>query len=150
MLLLLMKSGDVSPNPGPTEQKRIYTPKHPCSRCGKGVTGRSRAISCDSCDQWTHNNCAGIFSNDEYDELCSSSKFTFPCNQCTLHVLSFADDSDRQIIIMQGDNFLSEIVDDTADNSTSERPLDFECLNSKGLNFIHLNTRSLLPKLDDL
>ena len=73
MLLLLMKSGDVSPNPGPTEQKRVYTPKHRCSRCGKGVTGRSRAISCDSCDQWTHNKCAGMFSNDQYDELCSNS-----------------------------------------------------------------------------
>ena len=46
--------------------------------------------------------------------------------------------------------FLSEIADDTADHSTSERPIDFECLLSKGLNFIHLNTRSLLPKLDDL
>ena len=67
ILLLLMKSFDVSPNPGPTEQKRIHTPKHMCSRCGKGVTGRSRAISCDSCDQWTHNKCAGIFLNDEYD-----------------------------------------------------------------------------------
>ena len=32
----------------------------------------------------------------------------------------------------------------------SERPLDFECLHSKGLNFIHLNTGSILPKLDDL
>ena len=33
---------------------------------------------------------------------------------------------------------------------TSQRVKDFECLHSKGLNFIHLNTRSLLPKLDDL
>ena len=53
IFLLLVKSGDVSPNPGPSERKRIYNPKHPCSHCGKGVTGRSRAISCDSCDQWT-------------------------------------------------------------------------------------------------
>ena len=58
ILLLLMKRGDICPNPGPTEQERIYTPKHLCSRC---VKGRSRAISCDSCDQWTHNKCAGIF-----------------------------------------------------------------------------------------
>ena len=32
----------------------------------------------------------------------------------------------------------------------TERPLDYECLKSKGMNFIHLNTRSLLPKLDEL
>ena len=151
ILLLLMKSGDVSPNPGPTEQERVYTPKHPCSRCGKGVTGRSRAISCDSCDQWTHNKCAGMFSNDQYDELCSNSgEFAFLCNQCTLHALPFADDIDHPCVITQGDDFSSEIADDTADQSTNERPLDFECLHSKGLNFIHLNVRSLLPKLDEL
>ena len=57
-------------------------------------------------------------------------------NKCTLHALPFADDSDRPSIITQGDDILSEIADDTADQSTSERPLDFECLHSKGLNFI--------------
>ena len=151
IVLLLMKSGDVSPNPGPPERKRTYNPKHPCCHCGKGVTGRSRAISCDSCDQWTHNKCAGVLSNDAYDELCSSGgEFTHLCNQCTLHALPFADDSDHPAIITQGNDLLTEIVEDAADQATTERPLDFECLHSKGLNFIHLNTRSLLPKLDEL
>ena len=71
-------------------------------------------------------------------------------NKCTLHALPFADDSDRPSIITRGDDIRSEIADDTADQSTSERPLDFECLHSKGLNFIHLIMRSLLQKLDDL
>ncbi|KAK2171267.1 hypothetical protein NP493_1083g00012 [Ridgeia piscesae] len=151
IVLLLMKSGDVSPNPGPPGRKRTYNPKHPCCHCGKGVTGRSRAISCDSCDQWTHNKCAGVLSNDAYDELCSSGgEFTPLCNQCTLHALPCADDSDHPAIITQGNDLLSEIVEDAADQATTERPLDFECLHSKGLNFIHLNTRSLLPKLDEL
>ena len=70
-------------------------------------------------------------------------------NKCTFHALPFVDDSDRPSIITRGDDILSEIADDTADQSTSERPLDFECLHSKGLNFIHLIMRSLLPKLDD-
>ena len=91
-----------------------------------------------------------FLSNDEYDELCSSSgEFTFLCNQCTLHALPFADDSDCPFIITQGDDFLCEIADDTADQSTSERPLDFECLHSKGLNFIHLNTRRLDASVTD-
>ena len=151
IVLLLMKSGDVSPNPGPPGRKRTYNPKHPCCHCGKGVSGRNRAISCDSCDQWTHNKCAGVLSNDAYDELCSSGgEFTHLCNQCTLHALPFADDSDHPAIITQGNDLLSEIVEDAADQATTERPLDFECLHSKGLNFIHLNTRSLLPKLDEL
>jgi hypothetical protein len=92
-----------------------------------------------------------VLSNDAYDELCSSGgEFTHLCNQCTLHALPFADDSDHPAIITQGNDLLSEIVEDAADQATTERPLDFECLNSKVLNFIHLNTRSLLPKLDEL
>ena len=151
IVLLLMKSGDVSPNPCPSERKRIYNPKHPFSHCGKGVTVPSRAIPCDSCDQWTHIKCAGVLSNDAYDELCSSGgEFTHLCNQCTLHALPCADDSDHPAIITQDNDFLSKIVEDAADQATIERPLDFECLHSKGLNFIHLNTRSLLPKLDAL
>ena len=151
IVLLLMKSGDMSPNPGPSERKRIYNPKHPCSHCGKGVTGRSRAISCDFCDQWTHIKCAGVLSNDAYDELCSNGgEFTHLCNQCTLPALPCADDSDHPAIIMQGNDLRSKIVEDAADQATTERPLDFECLHSKGLNFIHLNTRSLLLKLDEL
>ena len=75
---------------------------------------------------------------------------THLCNQCTLHALPFADGSDHPAIITQGNDLLSEIVEDAADQATTERPLDFECLHSKGLNFIHLNTRSLLPKLDEL
>ena len=71
----------------------------------------------------------------------------FLCNQCTLHTLPFADDSDHATIITQGNDLLSKMTDDIADKSMSERPLDFECLHSNGLNFIHLN---LLPKIDDL
>ena len=68
------------------------------------------------------------------------------CNQCTLHVLPFADDniSNRPSIITQ-----DKALDNTADQSTNNRPIDFERLHSKGVN-IHLNTRSLLPKLYDL
>ena len=130
---------------------RIYNPKHPCSHCGKGVTGRTRAISCDSCDQWTHIKGAGVLSNDAYDELCSSGgEFTHLCGLCALHALPFGDDSDHPDDIMQGNDLRSEIVEDAADQATTERPLDFECLHSKDLNFIHLNTRSLLPTLDEL
>ena len=71
-LLLLLRSGDVSTNPGLPESKRKYTPKNPCSRCGKGVTARNRAVSRDSCGQWTHNRCASVFSSETYDELCNS------------------------------------------------------------------------------
>ena len=70
----------------PPESKRKYTPKNPCSRCNKGITSRSRAISCDSCGQWTHNRCASVFSDETYDELCNSGyHFTFVCQRCSFY-----------------------------------------------------------------
>ena len=87
-LLLLLRSGDVSTNPGLPESKRKYTPKNPCSRCGKGVTARSRDVSCDSCRQWTHNRCASVFSKETYDELCNSGDhFNFMYQRCGFYPL---------------------------------------------------------------
>ena len=91
----------------------LTNPKRPCSHCGKGVTGRSRAISCDSCDQWTYIKCAGVLSNDAYDALCSSGgEFTHLCNQCTLHALPF--------------DLLSEIAEDVDDEERSLDGIDNE------------------------
>ena len=42
VVLLLIIRGDVRPNPGPTEEKRIYIPKHQCSRA-KGAVELFRA-----------------------------------------------------------------------------------------------------------
>ena len=87
-LLLLLRSGDVITNPGPPESKRKYTSKNPCSRCGKGVTARSRAISCGSCGQWTHNRCASVSSDVTYIELCySGDNFNFVCQRCSFYAL---------------------------------------------------------------
>ena len=44
--LLLLKSGDGNHNTGPAGQKRSYIPQHPCVHFGKGVTARTRPISC--------------------------------------------------------------------------------------------------------
>ena len=149
-LLLLLRSGDVSTNPGPPQNKRKYTPKNPCSHCDKGVTARRRAISCDSCGQWTHNRCASVFSDVTYDELCNSgARFTFVCQRCSFYALPFANDTT--------DGNIPEII--TPSNvDDEERSLDgidnesdqFNCFLRKGLPFLHLNARSLLPKLDEL
>ena len=58
LLLLIIRGGDVSKNPGPADVRRQYTHRHSCTHCGKGVTARSRALSCDNCDQRTHLLCA--------------------------------------------------------------------------------------------
>ena len=135
-LLLLLRSGDVSTNPGPPQNKRKYTPKNPCSHCDKG--------------QWTHNRCASVFSDVTYDELCNSgAHFTFVCQRCSFYALPFANDTT--------DGNIPEII--TPSNvDDEERSLDgidnesdqFNCFLRKGLHFLHLNARSLLPKLDEL
>ena len=40
-------------------QNAKRTPKYPCTACGKAVTSRSKAVSCDLCDNWTHTKCTG-------------------------------------------------------------------------------------------
>ena len=72
------------------------------------------------------------------NSAAAEANLHFLCNQCTLHALPFAEDSDHVSIIMQSSDLLSEMTDDTADRSMSERPLNFECLHSNGVNFIHL------------
>ena len=97
-------------------QKREYTVRYHCTHCSKGVWARSRAISCDSCEPWIHTNCAGVLSDSLYDQLCSSvDDFTFECDQCSIHALSFPDGS---------------TYDDTRDRS---RILISSALNQKAL-----------------
>ena len=128
------------------ESKRKYTPTNPSSRCGKGVTARSRAVSCDSCGQWTHNRCANVFSKETYDELCNSGdQCNVMCQRCSFYPLPFTNDTT--------DDLLSDIPEmdvlrmALTSNLTN---LTVFCFLRKGLHFIHLNARSLLPKLDEL
>ena len=36
-------------------------PKFPCTSCNKAVTSRSKAVSCDVCENWTHVQCTNTF-----------------------------------------------------------------------------------------
>ena len=79
LLLLIIRGGDVSKNPGPADVRRQYTHRHACTHCGKGVTARSRALSCDNCDKWTHLLCARSITPTLYQELCNSGKTSTFC-----------------------------------------------------------------------
>ena len=39
---------DIKINPGP------HIPKYPCGACGRAVSNKQAAVSCDVCDQWFH------------------------------------------------------------------------------------------------
>ena len=79
LLRLLMVCGDVENNPGPPKR----APKYPCTECNKGVTSRSKAINCDSCNEWTHVKCSGSLTEKQYDDLVvSENDFNFTCKNC--------------------------------------------------------------------
>ena len=52
--LLILLSGDVSPNPGPR------APKYPCGVCCKAVNWGQDAVKCDECDAWYHVPCMNM------------------------------------------------------------------------------------------
>ena len=85
IFLLLILSGDIEVNPGPTYQTQRpntnkSSTKFPCGICLKPCKWGHKAIQCDQCDVWYHNNCAFVTTY-HYDILanCSLSWCCFNC-----------------------------------------------------------------------
>ena len=141
LVISLLQCGDIQPEPGPPK-KTVRKPKHPCVHCGVGVTARSKAISCDVCDRWVHARCTGFLTKSDYDNLVANEQgLTYLCNDCSFNDLPF--------------NIPDDYSEDTPSNFKGQRPTEsdtdhFDCLHRKGLHCIHLNARSLLPKLSEL
>ena len=72
ILLLLLMSGNVHPNPGP-----IF----PCSVCAGNVTWRAKSVQCCTCSKWVHLRCSQL-SLSNFRALGSSHSWSFPpcCN----------------------------------------------------------------------
>ena len=51
LILLLLMSGNVHPNPGPT---------FPCSVCAGNVTWRGKSVQCCTCSKWVHLSCSQL------------------------------------------------------------------------------------------
>ena len=149
LLLLIIRGGDVSKNPGPGDVRRQYTHRHSCTRCGKGVTGRSRALSCDNCDQWTHLLCARSMTSTLYQELCNSGEnFDFLCNRCSIGNLPFADVDDILSLTHTSDVSLSASISEEEDIFHDLRLVRSRCRNNVIIS--HLNINSLRHKFHDL
>ena len=70
ILLLLLMSGNVHPNPGP-----IF----PCSVCAGNVTWRGKSVQCCTCSKWVHLRCTQL-SLSKLRALGSSHSWScFPC-----------------------------------------------------------------------
>ena len=89
ILLLLLISGDIHPNHGPTLSNR-----HTCRLCNARVRVTEKVICCDVCDAWFHISCTRINSTvSRFEgsrvswicERCDSSNFSQTCFR--LHLL---------------------------------------------------------------
>ena len=82
ILLLLLMSGNVHPNPGP-----IF----PCFVCAGNVTWRGKSVQCCACSKWVHLRCSQL-SLSQFRALGSSHSWS--CPPCRITVTPFSDSSD--------------------------------------------------------
>ena len=89
ILLLLLMSGNVHPNPGP-----IF----PCSVCAGNVTWRGKSVQCCTCSKWVHLRCSQL-SLFNFRALGSSHSWSrFPCRNT---VIPSSDSSDMYTSTVQ-------------------------------------------------
>ena len=82
ILLLLLMSGNIHPNPGP-----IF----PCSVCAGNVTWRGKSVQCCTCSNWVHLRCSQLSLSD-FRALGSSHSWS--CLPCCHTVTLSLDSSD--------------------------------------------------------
>ena len=115
------------------------------------LTARSRALSCDNCDQWTHLLCARSMTPTLYQELCNSGEnFDFLRNSCSIGNLPFADVDDILSLIPTSDVSLSlsASISEEEDIFHDLRLVRNRCRNNVIIS--HLNINSLRNKFHDL
>ena len=82
ILLLLLMSGNVHPNPGP-----IF----PCSVCAGNVTWRGKSVQCCTCCKWVQLRCSQL-SLSKFRALDSSHSWScFPCRNTVTPSSDFSD-----------------------------------------------------------
>ena len=89
ILLLLLMSGNVHPNPGP-----IF----PCSVCTGNVTWRGKSVQCFACSKWVHLRCSQL-SLSQFRALDSSHSWS--CSPCRITVTPSSDSSEMYTFTVQ-------------------------------------------------
>ena len=147
-MFLILLCGDIESDPGP---RSSYTPKYPCTACSKGITSRSKAISCDLCEQWTHIKCSETITLAAYNEAVNCDlELNFVCDKCQLMQLPSPDifndpATDSDPCTTEDDSIAINETEDTL--QLDETFLPFR---KKGLHFIHINARSLRRKIPEI
>ena len=130
---LLLLCGDLELNPSPNY-------KYPCGICGTPVECNQKGIECDECEVWYHTCCIGL-SGSTYQYLGCHEDMVF-CFCCSLP--QFLDSCFNDV---DGDHVLmpSQVSDVSGHDKKDEGET---CLSN--FHLLHLNTWSLLPKIDDI
>ena len=173
--VLILLSGDVAMNPGPTN--------YPCAKCTKGV---KKGVLCASCNLWIHQRCEGL-SNSELNNLSKIGTLDFICSVCkgkqaTLpQEILQTDDAvspglPNNSALTEGQNILhptdlTPIVNENTALPFNETSLpeneesfqfsaehlqdisledELKVFKEKGLHFVHLNCNSLCSKIEEI
>ena len=142
ILLLLLISGGIHPNPGPI--------KHPCSICDKSVRSNQKAIQCDGCLLWSHCVCNDV-DNTSYHYLTTLDSFDWYCTKCLFTFLPFNGVSDSFYTI----GIENEAGDETTSEGDDQLLVSKSLFNSnqnhgRSINIALINVRSLLSCVDDV
>jgi hypothetical protein len=149
---LLLLSGDINLNPGPTN--------YPCTACKKAV--RTKGVFCTQCGLWTHQKCEQM-SDTEYKRLLKIPKadFCYTCSSCINSVEDISDSLVNETISENPLNSVEDIITPDGLNETiSENISGVSNISSiedlwlpfsnRGLHFLHININSLLSKIDEV
>jgi hypothetical protein len=127
---LLLLSGDIALNPGPT---------YPCSDCNKSVRV---GVFCKTCNKWIHRDCEGLSNRDLRKlQMVPSEELDFVCKICK--ALPFYNEPN----LPDFDNSF-QFQEEHLNNIPSQDHLNF--FKKKGLHFVHLNCNSLLSKIEEI
>ena len=92
LILTLLLSGDVHPNPGPPilRYNRLDS-IYPCPFCEDAVEDGQKGIECEKCKMWYHTSCIGMCTQEYFQHLQNHDK-TFNCCRCdyTIHTFGFS------------------------------------------------------------
>ena len=136
-------------NLGPVELQKIESGndswycsncKAECSLCSGAVLNSHKAVQCDKCEMWVHNNCS-FMSDSEY-EMMQNSNCTWICPKCDF--FNFSDSFFNEQFNLESENRFDLLARGHENKST-------ETLNSKnsfisGLKFSSININSIRGK----
>ena len=136
-------------NLGPVELQKIESGndswycsncKAECSLCSGAVLNSHKAVQCDKCEMWVHNNCS-FMSDSEYETM-QNSNCTWICPKCDF--FNFSDSFFNEQFNLESENRFDLLARGHENKST-------ETLNSKnsfisGLKFSSININSIRGK----